>query len=117
MTEEKKHLLGDFFSFKIMISLSIVKIIYAIGFVIITAIGIVTMVSGISDYSGFLGIIAGLMIILFGNIVWRVLCEWWVVFFSMHEQIVKIEENTQTQGKGTGNINLNISRSTESNNV
>ena len=103
---------GNFFAFKNMISLFLVKIIYVIGIVIITSIGVVTMVGGCSgcfSYQfGGAAIFLGLAIIFVGNLAWRVACEWWVVFFSMHEMIVKIEENTNSDKAGSENINSKI---------
>jgi len=104
----KKSAWEDFFAFRTMLSLSLVKIIYAIGLIIITSFGIVIMVAGISDFSGLLGIIAGSGVILFGNLIWRVICEWWVVFFSMHEQVVKIAENTSLSGEYSLNDSLKL---------
>ena len=69
MAEEKRSSIGEFFAFRSMISLALVKIIYVIGFIIITSFGVVTMVSGFSYYSELSRIFAGSVIILFGNIL------------------------------------------------
>ena len=123
-----KSTFKDFFAFRKMISLPLIRILYVIGVIFIVAVGVIvfvgSIISGIWGYdygwgssgSSFLyffgkffgGVIVGGLIIIIGNLFWRVICEWWVVFFSMHEQIVKIEENTRSKG-ASGNINLNIS--------
>jgi len=105
-----KNTLGDFFAFRKMVSLSLMKILYAIGVIFVTAIGIIAFISitaGGNGWGGYVGspfhllgrflggAVAGGCIILIGNLAWRVVCEWWAVLFSVHEVVVKIEENTR----------------------
>jgi len=89
-----KNTLGDFFDFRKMVSLSLMKGLYVIGMISLVITGGLAI---IQDYSyGYIGGVSlGLLIIIGGNLVWRVVCEWWMIFFSIHEVVVKIEENTR----------------------
>jgi hypothetical protein len=104
---------GDFFAFRTMISLNLIKIVYVIGACLITLIGFFMMFPCIFSfmscgYSNFpfnfmfkwFSLAGGLLFILAGNLIWRFVCEWWVILFSMHELLVKIAENT-------GNVDSN----------
>ncbi|MCA1615014.1 MAG: hypothetical protein LC795_15455 [Acidobacteria bacterium] len=54
---------GDFFSFRTFLSNTIIKTSLA----------------------------AGVTLLLLGNLFWRLLCEGWIIIFSMHEMIAAIE--------------------------
>jgi len=82
---------GGFFSFQKMISGILIKILYVIGIIAITIGGILMIAKG-SDmrYGGGGIILGGLALIILGNLLWRIICEGWIVIFSMHEGIVSI---------------------------
>lgn len=71
--------LGGFFSFQFMISLKLIQIIYVIGAICIT-VGSVVFMSGRFLWMGILGIIVG-------NLIWRLVCEITIIFFRINEQL------------------------------
>ena len=75
----------DFLEFRKMISIQIIKILYVVGAVAITIGGIVMLFVG--DNLALLGI--GVLII--GNLLWRVICEGWIIVFSIHDILSSIE--------------------------
>ena len=77
-------MIKDFFTFKRMISTFIIKIIYVLGIV-----GI--FVSGLYTYSTD-GVKMALIVVVIGNLLWRLLCEVWIVLFSIHKRLVDLEE-------------------------
>jgi uncharacterized membrane protein len=86
----------DFLNFKMFITTTFMKIIYIIGALIITLGSLVLMVGfsmpfayGISIGSG--GVIAGLAVLIFGNLGWRLLCEAIIVVFSIHERLISVD--------------------------
>ncbi len=100
---------GGYFSFHKLITSSIIKALYVLGAVFITLWGIYMIVSPFvfphptPTFSPFnpamqqtsnsvspLPIIMELLIILFGNIFWRVYCEVAIVLFSIHENLVDV---------------------------
>ncbi|MFT3949240.1 MAG: DUF4282 domain-containing protein [Agriterribacter sp.] len=92
----------DFLSFKTMITLKIIQIMYVVIAVIITIGGLATMFSGgrSGGYGpasfipgGFMG---GLLIIIFGNVLWRVWCELIIVFFRINKSLNNIDDKTKS---------------------
>jgi hypothetical protein len=83
--------LGDFLSFRYMITPPLVQVIYVVVTLIITIVGLVTMVS---DAPGG-GPLPGLLIIVFGNLVWRVYMEIVMLFFRINDGVQAIERNTR----------------------
>lgn len=81
--------LGGFFSFQFMISSKLIQIIYILGAVGITVASVVSM-SGRSFWIGILGIIVG-------NLVWRLVCETAIIFFRMNEQLGLINQELKAK--------------------
>ena len=82
---------SEFFQFKVMISSEIIRTSNSVGAIIITGFGIFRMVGDL----GYNSILIGIIIVLMGNIVWRILCEGWILFFSIQETLSNIEKNTR----------------------
>ena len=78
---------GGFFAFRTLISPVLIKIIYVIGLLAISITGfyILTNNNVLGSASGLIGI--GILIV--GNILWRLLCEAWILHFSMHEMMAE----------------------------
>jgi len=83
---------GSFFSFRYMITPVLVQGIYIIGAVLITIFGLVAMFGSTPSSSGPLG---GLLIIVFGNLLWRVYMEIVMLFFRINDGIQRVERNTR----------------------
>ncbi|MCF7885104.1 MAG: DUF4282 domain-containing protein [Candidatus Marinimicrobia bacterium] len=82
---------GGFFSFQKMISTSIIKFLYAIGAIVITIVGF----TGIFSPSGgqgnpLINFLINLIIVVLGNLLWRILCEAWILLFSIHDMLGSI---------------------------
>jgi len=92
-----ENLLSDFVSFKNFISSKLIVIVYAIGFIYITVKGISQI---LEKRSGFFGmgsdfserLLAGLAIIVVGNLAWRILCEAAIVIFRIYDSLTAIEK-------------------------
>jgi len=76
--------IGGFFSFQFMISSKLIQIIYILG-----AIGI-TIASFIIIMRERFWI--GILSIIVGNLVWRLVCETAIIFFRMNEQLGLIHQ-------------------------
>ncbi len=97
---------GGYFSFSKFISPTLIKIAYVIGVILITIGGIVLMVSPIGQVSvshgspvltggeGFC-IVFGLLWIFLGNLIWRVVCESWIVLFNMRDLLASVERESR----------------------
>jgi len=92
-----------YFSFQKLITPRFVKLIYVVGLLAMTAGGI-----GLAIWAGlglrsatlptrmgvyYIAIGAGVAIV--GNLVWRVLCEIWIVLFNIHNLLGSIERETR----------------------
>ena len=92
-----------YFSFQKLITPRFVKFIYVVGLIALTAGGIAlaswagmglrsaTLPTRIGVY--YIAVGAGSVII--GNLVWRVLCEIWIVLFNIHNLLGSIEREIQ----------------------
>jgi len=95
-----------YFSFERMITTTFVKVLYFLGFIAITAAGVAlavwaglrlndaTIVRGL----GWRYVAAGAALVMFGNILWRVFCELWVVLFGIHSELVSIRYASNLDG-------------------
>ncbi len=90
---------SDFLNFRKLITPTIVKVIYALGAVLMTASLLITGIGMVVSESartlpggysilGFFGII---VLILISNLVWRMYCEFIIIFFGIHETLQDIK--------------------------
>ena len=90
--------LSDFFSFEKMIATSIVKLVYWLGIAGIVVFGLMRIWAAFSfmGYS-FGGGFGMLLVTLFGIaisvVVWRVLCEIYIVVFQINDRLGEIREH------------------------
>jgi len=97
--EETNNLdFSEFFNFKKMITPTLIKIIYLMGMGVITIFGIfitfgketnffiLNIITGISN-----NIIGGIIILVLGNIIWRICCESLILLYEIHERLKSIE--------------------------
>jgi len=90
--------MGAYFSFERMITTSFVKVVYFLGFLLLSAAGIGLMVwaglqlndATIDRRLGWRYVALGAAILIVGNIIWRVACELWVVLFGIHDELVSL---------------------------
>ncbi|MEX0838107.1 MAG: DUF4282 domain-containing protein [Parvibaculum sp.] len=87
----------DFLTFDKMIAGSIVKFLYWLGIVIILLFGFGSVTGSINTMGfnaglGLLQLIVGLVGVAFGLILWRVVCEIYLVFVSMNERLAQIRD-------------------------
>lgn len=81
-----------YFNFRTLISVTIIKILYVLG-----VLGIlIGAVIGLRETARFLplGILEILMVfllIIIAELLWRLICEQWIVLFRIHESVESIE--------------------------
>ena len=99
-TANKAFNWNDFFAFRVMITYRIIQIVYSIGAVLITLAGLFMLFSGDSNPYSLMptGPVAGLVLLLFGNILWRIQCELIIVFFRINKTLDEVEINTRHTG-------------------
>jgi hypothetical protein len=86
---------SNFISFKKFISTFLIQILYVIGVIFITISGLSKLFEKQSDMFGYSVLennaLLGLLIIILGNLLWRLVCEASIVIFSMHDTLSAIE--------------------------
>ena len=88
---------NDFFAFRKMIGHTFIKVIYLLGMIGITIGSIIFIILGSvnSGYGfglGWISVLSGLGMFIFGNLFWRTACEVWILFFSIHDILGNIEK-------------------------
>lgn len=84
---------SDFFSFRKMISTTFIQVIYIIGSAAIIIVGLLRILTALNGGDGLEGAGIGLALLIFGNIIWRIFCEVWILFFRIAESISNIEKS------------------------
>jgi hypothetical protein len=78
--------MADFFAFRTMIASGFIQAIFVLGLV-----GIVIVFLGMLSNDQAL---AGLLVLVFGTLYWRVVCEVFIVFFRMNATLTAIKADT-----------------------
>lgn len=78
----------EFFSFRLLIAKSIIRGIFFTGFIIQVIFGL---------YITFNGFLYGLIIIFFGWIPLRLLCEFLIISFNIHDELVTLNKTMSKQ--------------------
>jgi hypothetical protein len=90
----------DFINFDYFITKDVISIIYCLGAILITIIGFVIMIGGQvpgAIYNdAFSAIIAGGAIIILGNLLWRIICEFIAVVFKINNSLISIDDSIET---------------------
>lgn len=81
---------GGFFSFRTMVSRTLIQFIYILGALGLSIYGIILIAKAANSNSVELGA-TGLGILLLGNLIWRIICEAWILLFNIHDVLVSIE--------------------------
>ena len=87
-----------YFSFQKTITASFVKAIYFVGFLLITLGGIALAgwaswrlrEATISRELGWRYVAYGIGAVILGNLVWRIVCEFWIVIFNLYDELVTV---------------------------
>tara|TARA_R110002110_G_scaffold12692_30_gene60400 strand:- start:1502 stop:1792 length:291 start_codon:yes stop_codon:yes gene_type:complete len=87
----------DFLNFDKMIAGGIIKFLYWLGIVIIVLFGLGAITGSIStmSYNGALGLlqlVVAVVAIALGILLWRVICEMYLIFLSMNDKLSQIKD-------------------------
>ncbi|RJO67503.1 MAG: DUF4282 domain-containing protein [Myxococcales bacterium] len=81
----------SFWGFRKLVSLSLIKIIYVLVAVLGSLVGFLAVLWSAGEMR-FGAAVGGLISLVVGNLVWRILCEGMIVVFSIHETLVSIDK-------------------------
>jgi len=100
-----------YFSFHRLVSTSIIKAVYVIGLMLITLGGLAAIGLAIAalaqpenaELRAFVPgqpvavITLGAIALVFGNLLWRLMCEGWILLFSIHELLASIDRRLERE--------------------
>jgi Domain of unknown function (DUF4282) len=86
-------MMGDFFAFRTMIAAGFIQVIFVIGLagIVLASLGAIA-----NDQA-----ITGLLVLAFGTLYWRVICEVFIVFFRMNDTLSGIKADTATMSSAS----------------
>ena len=87
------NIVADFFTFRMFITRPFIKVIYVLGALAITIVSILMMFSKASTYSGGSPVVTGLLMLVLGNLMWRIWCEAAIIFFSMYDVLKSVDDS------------------------
>ncbi|MGE3978337.1 MAG: DUF4282 domain-containing protein [Nitrospira sp.] len=97
---------AEYFAFRELVTPQLIKTVYIVGTCFITAAGLLSILSPetLNEYEAgpILTRLGGIVVLLVGNLVWRMMCEGAILLFSLHEVLVSIDTRAKAlvlQGK------------------
>ena len=85
----------EFFSFRKMITPTIIRFIFWIGSGLMVIGGLVALFSNLGRYGSAASAIGGLLTIFIGPVVVRIACEQVILFFRINETLSEIRSDLQ----------------------
>jgi hypothetical protein len=82
--------MGDFLTFRRMITPIVIQIVFWIGIIGILVLGIVAIVDGASGETDGGAVVLGVLFIIFGPMIWRVFCELLILVFHIIEKLANL---------------------------
>lgn len=77
----------QFFSFRRMWTPTLIQIVYVLGIISMIIYFVVSIID-----RGIVGLLTGVVMLAFGNLLWRVICEGIVVAFSIHRELTVVSD-------------------------
>lgn len=93
--------MGSYFSFDKMITKNFVRALYLLGFLVLTIGGFALAIwaglqlneASIERQLGWRYVAIGAGAVILGNLLWRILCELWIVLFNMYARLVSLDDH------------------------
>jgi len=88
--------MSEYLAFRRFITPAFIMIIYILGAILIT-IGAIFMMAGyglLGGVGGGVGVVSGVLVLIFGNLFWRMLCEYLIVQFRIYDELVMLNRRT-----------------------
>jgi hypothetical protein len=82
--------MSDFLSFDTFIAPRIIRVVFAIGLLLIALSTLARVIWGIWQLSLFTGVILPLIVACVAALLWRIYCELILVFFDMRDKLAEL---------------------------
>jgi Domain of unknown function (DUF4282) len=80
----------DFLSFDVFITPRIIRIVFALGLLLIAIVTLIRVIVGIWTLTLFTGVVLPLIGACIVGLLWRIYCELILVFFDMREKLADL---------------------------
>lgn len=103
VASQDRRRLHDFLEFRTLVSVTTVKVLWVCGVVVIGCFAAFWFITGLfliakeQPLAGLLPMGIALGVLLVGNLVWRLMCEWAIVFFKILDELVALSNNQARQ--------------------
>jgi hypothetical protein len=100
--------IGNFLSFRSFITPRVIMVVYILGALAITLFSLLLLFGGLvmpsspmggyyyGEYRSGAGLLLfGVFSLIFGNIFWRIFCEYIIVFFRIHDHIASLDQKVR----------------------
>ena len=92
----KGDYVNQYFEFRWLITPALIRLCYGVGALAITLFSVLVMITPefvpVPKTNQFNSFALAALMFSVGNILWRILCEGIILFFSIHEAIVSLDE-------------------------
>jgi hypothetical protein len=92
----EKPAMSDFLSFDTFITPKIIRVVFALGLLLIAIGTLISVIIGLWRLSIISGVIVPLIAGAIGALLWRIYCEIVLVFFDMREKLAEIAAKPRT---------------------
>jgi hypothetical protein len=87
--------MSEYITFKKFITPTFIMIIYILGALVVTILSFLIMLGGAFTVQGFsmgggIAILLGVLMLIFGNLFWRILSEYMIVQFRIYDELVSL---------------------------
>jgi len=89
----------DYLSFRLLIAPTVVKLVYTAAAILFTIGGVWYVFHIITTPTEPMShAVRGVAVLVVGNLLWRLICEVWILFFNMHNTLTSIADSQQAFG-------------------
>ena len=94
---------GDFLVFRRMLGTNFIKLLWVIGAIWLTVGAVALVLRSLDTHGAWAtwGVVLSIFFVIFGNMVWRLVCEivmaFFTMFFAMQESLMAIDKSLKQQ--------------------
>lgn len=85
-------ILLDFFLFRRMITDEVMILLHPLGSLLIFVLSVLAVVQGFRLGGPGQGVVSAVVLLVFGNLLWRVFCEGLVALVAIHERLREVRD-------------------------
>ena len=99
-------MVSSFLTFDKLIGTKLIKVLYYVGMVFILISGLTTLLAAFK--AGFMAVLIAPVVTLVGLVFWRFLCEIYLLFFRMSDDLRDIKNHQLGREANTVDVNVDL---------